>query len=156
MILIRAVIIAAMCLLAAVPVRADFDDGMEAYDAGDYETALKVWFSLADTRAQYNLGVLYRDGVGVPVDYVKAASWFRRAAEQGFAQAQYNLGVMYRNGQGLSKDYDEAVVWFRQAAEQGFDMAQSDLGAMYSKGWGVIHGAKLVHANGGYCPAVSG
>ena len=30
--------------------------------------------------------------------------WYRKAAEQNYAEAQYNLGVCYYNGQGVAKD----------------------------------------------------
>ena len=46
-------------------------------------------------------------------------AWFRKAAEQGYANAQSNLGVMYNNGRGITKDEAQAVAWFRKAAEQG-------------------------------------
>ena len=51
-----------------------------------------------DADAQYNLGMLYDDGVNVPQDAAKAAKWFRRAAEQGHVAAQSKLGVMYEKG----------------------------------------------------------
>ena len=48
--------------------------------------------------AQANLGWMYRAGLGVQQDYVKALKWHRKAIEQGNAVAQNNLGVMYRDG----------------------------------------------------------
>jgi len=133
MVLIRTIVIAAICLLVAPPVRADFDDGMAAYERGDYKTALNEFLPLAergDAIVQNNLGAMYQKGYGVPQDYAEAVKWYRLAAEQGLAPAQYNLGVMYRNGQGISKDYEKALYWFSLAAGQGFAMAQCDLGAM--------------------------
>ncbi len=59
--------------------------GMEAYDNGDYATALKEWRTLAeqgDAIAQYNLGLMYANGRGVPRDYVQARMWFNLAAAQ--------------------------------------------------------------------------
>jgi TPR repeat protein len=42
------------------------------------------WFRLAaeqgDASAQYNLGVMYTNGEGVPKDDVTAARWYRLAA----------------------------------------------------------------------------
>ena len=48
--------------------------------------------------AQYNLGMCYEAGIGIPKDYVEAARWFRKAAEQGHPTAQYKLGEYYRYG----------------------------------------------------------
>ena len=90
-----------------------------------------------DALAQFGLGLMYRDGKGVPQDTQEAVKWYRKAAEQGFAQAQHNLGWMYSNGQGVPQDAQESVKWYRKAAEQGDAQAQFNLGLMYSNGQGV-------------------
>ena len=63
--------------------------------------------------------------------------WYRKAAEQGYADAQYNLGVMYAQGQGVRQDYTQAMQWYRQSAEQGAAHVQLTLGLMYATGQGV-------------------
>jgi TPR repeat protein len=67
------------------------------------------WFRKAadqgDAGAQYHLGLLYRNGNGVPQDYAAAVSWFRMAADQGDAAAQYSLGSIYFDGRGAPQDY---------------------------------------------------
>ncbi len=103
----------------AAPVWAGFDEGAAAYKRGDYSAALGEWRPLAEqgrAAAQYNLGVLYRKGQGVPRDYVEAAKWFRKAAAQGHAQAQSHLGHMYAFGRGVQRDYIQAYQWFDLAA----------------------------------------
>ncbi len=70
-------------------------------------------------------------------DYVEAVKWFRKAAEQNYAEAQNNLGACYATGQGVAKDYVEAVKWYRKAAEQNFAPAQYNLGVCYATGRGV-------------------
>jgi TPR repeat protein len=87
--------------------------------------------------AQYNLGVIYANGDGVPEDDIEAVKWYRKAAEQGDADAQYNLGYMYSKGEGVPEDDTEAVKWYRKAAEQGDADAQCYLGFMYDDGEGV-------------------
>lgn len=72
-----------------------------------------------DAVAQYNLGVMYLKGDGVPKDAVQAVSWSRKAAEQGHAGAKYNLGVMYAKGEGVPKDLVLAYMWVNLAAAQG-------------------------------------
>ena len=115
------------------------DQGFEAVKKGDYQTALKLWKPLADqgdARAQYNLGLMYRNGNGIQDD-VEAAKWFRKAAENGDIKAQHNLGMMYTYGEGVEQDYAEAVKWYRKAADKGYAMAQFNLGLMYHDGEGV-------------------
>ena len=90
-----------------------------------------------DAIAQYNLGVMYTKGEGVPRDNGEAVRWFRKAAQQGFSQAQYNLGVMYTKGEGVPRDDGEAVTWYRRAAVQGDAKAQFNLALMYDEGRGV-------------------
>jgi TPR repeat protein len=88
--------------------------------------------------AQFNLGVMYAGGMGVPKDDVEAVKWYRKAADQGVASAQCNLGFMYHQGKGVPKDAVEAVKWYREAADQGDVRAQSNLGFMYAEGRGVL------------------
>jgi len=66
--------------------------------------------------AQFNLGLMYAKGEGVPKDDAEALRWYRKAADQGNAPAQSNLGVMYANGRGVPKDDAEAYAWYNLAA----------------------------------------
>ena len=123
-----------------VAIAQDYDAGLKAAQAGDFQTALKEWKPLADQGdacAQYNLGLMYADGEGVPEDDAEAARWYRLAADQGLAGAQRNLGLMYANGRGVPEDDAEAVRWYRLAADQGLADAQHNLGVMYADGRGV-------------------
>jgi TPR repeat protein len=120
---------------------ADFKTGLDAYQRGDFATALKEWQPIADQgdpHAQYNLGLLYARGEGVPQDHGKAAEWYRKAAEQGVAAAQYNLGVMYANGQGVPKNAQEASRWFLKAAESDVSVAHVGLARIYNEGEGAF------------------
>ena len=134
----------ALCLVAVAfataPAFAGFQEGYDAYERGDYKTALREYLPLAEQgnlSAQYNLGLLYDNGFGVPQDYKQAAKWYTLSAEQGDAFAQYNLGGLYANGEGVPQDYKEAVKLYRLSAEQGLAEAQYNLGVMYELGDGV-------------------
>ena len=97
---------------------ADFNDGYNAYEKGDYKTAFNEWKPLAEEggeSAQYNIGWLYDNGKGVLKDYKEAVKWYRKAAEQGHASAQGNLGAMYANGHGVLKDLSKAKHWIKKA-----------------------------------------
>ncbi len=138
----RAVLlVAALFLVAASPVRAGYDEGLAAYKRGDFVTAVSEFLPLArngDVRAQRNLGYLYEKGKGVPQDHVEAVSWYRRAADKGDAKAQFNLAIMYFNGEGVLRNYRKAATWFRKAADQGHTRAQYSLGSMASTGRGIL------------------
>jgi len=68
-------------------VHADFQAGQDAYDRGDYATALKEWRPLAEqghATAQSNLGYMYDNGLGVPQDYTQARDWYLKARKNPF------------------------------------------------------------------------
>ena len=88
--------------------------------------------------AQYQLGLHYANGDGgVRRDWMQAAAWSRRAAEQGHVGGQFNLACFYELGRGVPKDLVQAVEWYRRSAEQGFVMAQYNLALCYENGTGV-------------------
>ena len=67
---------------AGASAQSDFMEGLAAYDAGDYRTALEEWRTLAETgdaEAQTALAGLYLDGLGTAVDAAAALRWYRRA-----------------------------------------------------------------------------
>jgi uncharacterized protein len=119
----------------------DLDAAVAAYGKGDYASALSLLRPLAEqgnASAQYSLGLMYRNGKGVPQDLGEAIKWYRRAAEQGNPFAQFNLGVMYDEGRGVPQNRDEALVWYRKAANQGDARALYNLGIIYEHGQGVM------------------
>ena len=116
-------LIAALCagftLGLTAPAWAGWDEGVAAYQRGDYATALRELRPLAEqghADAQFNLGTMYDNGQGVPQDDAEAVKWYRKAAEQGVADAQYNLGSMYYDGQGVTQDYVQTHMWLNVAA----------------------------------------
>ena len=83
-----------------------------------------------DAIAQYNLGLMHKNGWGVPQDYAEAVKLYRLAAEVGDVNAQYNLGVMYANRWGVPQDYSFAYMWINLAAAQGDELAQMNRDTM--------------------------
>lgn len=129
-----------VCQLAQPAAAGQLEDGQAAYDKSDYVTALGIWRPLADqgnAAAQYNLGTMYLNGIGVPQDYAEAMKWYRLAADQGLAFAQNNLGIMYEQGLGVPKDYAEALKLFQNSADQGHAPGQYSLAGAYENGHGV-------------------
>jgi len=111
------------------------------FDMVDFNEAYALFCIASDERnafAQFNLGVMYRDGQGVEKDVHKAVQLFRHSADQGNALAQYNLGEMYKDGQGVEKNLEKAKHFFELSANQGYAIAQIGLGGMYFFGHGVL------------------
>jgi len=64
---------------------------------------------------QYAFGHLYMQGHGVPQDYMIAAEWYRKAAEQELEEAQYNLAGLYTLGEGVPRSGATAADWYYKA-----------------------------------------
>ena len=114
----------------------DYDDGLDAYIARDYETAYELWLPFAaqgDAKAQVGVALMYSLGQGVAQDYAEAARWYRAAAEQELVEAQYNLGLKYANGEGVIQDYSMAHMWFNIAARNGNSKAVRNRDAAASR-----------------------
>jgi len=89
-----------------------------------------------DVSAQYFLGHIYQNGIGVRIDKAEAAAWFGRAAEGGHGPAQYRLAVMLQIGDGVERDPARALDLYRQAASAGLLEAQFNLAQMIERGDG--------------------
>ena len=129
-----------LLLLVWTALAAPFEDGVAAYERGDYVAAIQLWQPLAergDAAAQFNIALLYDTGRGVPEDDGMAARWYRLSAVQGYAKAQFSLGTMYDSGRGVRQDSKEAAKWFQLAADQRNAKARYKLGSLYEIGRGV-------------------
>ncbi len=120
--------LAVVAVLAAPAALAGFEDGVAAYDRGDYAAAFQVWRPLAgqgDVRAQYRLGRLYEVGDGVPRDDVEALRWFDAAGEQGDKAALVSIGIFHADGRGVPQDTFKAYMWWEIAARHGSGLARA-------------------------------
>ncbi len=133
----------------AVPASAGpFENGLAAYNRGDYAAALQNWRPL--TEAAYPLaqkfpGVMFYTGSGAPTDPSGKPDFWRGVAEQSAADAQFQLGRLYEDGRGVPQDDVRAAAWYRKAAEQGNAGAQYRLGLMYGEGRGVQRDSVVAH-----------
>jgi TPR repeat protein len=128
-------------ILLAAPVSAqDFREGLRAFQSGENERAAAIFRDLAGQNsqdAQFMMGVLQEGGYGVDKNFVKAATWYLKAAEAGLSSAQFNLGIFYQFGQGVRKSAAQAFAWHSRAARQGHASAQNNLASLYFAGEGV-------------------
>jgi len=139
-----------------------FDEGVAAYDAGDFAAAYRIWDELArqdDLAAMRNVAQLLRQGKGVAKDSKRAFKLYMAAAERGLVTAMANLGDMYLAGDGVERNPQAAAAWFARAAAAGLSLAQWKLAAMYDSGDGIpvdkarARGLLERAARNGYAPA---
>jgi TPR repeat protein len=110
-------------------------------DKMQYDKAL-AWYLLAaienNSIAQCNIGVLYRDGRGVPQNYLCALKWYLKAAEENkYVTPFYNIGKLFENGYGVPLDKYKALEWFchgknktyrDKLKSEGYHLSASDMG----------------------------
>jgi len=77
---------AALLIGAPAALAGPWEDGMAAYNRGDYVPAMRLFRPLAEqgnAKAQTVLGVMFRQGEGVPKNPSRAYMWFSLARKHG-------------------------------------------------------------------------
>jgi TPR repeat protein len=134
------------------------NEGLDAFDAAQYETAytlLSQSKKTDDPRLNYVLGVISMDGLGKRVNKQEARRFLQKAAAQGHLEATYRLGKLYSTGKLKAQAYVVAVKWFEKAVSKGHVASQYSLAKLYLEGKGVAKDPAMAHelmlqaANGG-------
>lgn len=90
----------------------------------DYEKYV-YWSKLSSeqgyTFAQYEMGQIYYQGIGVNRDYQEAFRWYRIASNSGHILAQYAVANMYYYGNGVNVNYMKSYMWAYIALENSRD-----------------------------------
>jgi TPR repeat protein len=97
---IGGLVLAALVGAAPAALAGPWEDGMAAYNRGDYVPAIQVFRAMAkqgNAEAQSVLGVMYRRGQGVKRSSAHAFLWLTRAAAGGNRRAKTELRDMSRN-----------------------------------------------------------
>lgn len=119
--------------------------GIDAWQKGDYVSAVAIWRPLAeagDPDASFNMGQAYRLGRGVLVDLGTAQSWLERAAEKDHVDAQTTLGLLlFQNG-----NQPEGLKWLKKGSEKGDPRAMLVYGTALFNGDGVPQDPVLGYA----------
>ncbi len=114
----------------------DFEKGLAAYSEKRYAQALVEWYPMAkekNPQAEYYLGVMYLNGLGLPYDATQGRIWLQRSANRGYDKAQFELGQLYIAGQQIEKNLDQGIRWLLSAARQGHAGAQFSYGLLYQQ-----------------------
>jgi TPR repeat protein len=86
---------------------------------------LQVRAESGDARAQFEFGLCFENGSGVPRDPATALDWYFRAAAQGVAEAQFKVGLLSQRRaltsvNGIASEaMVEAYKWYKVAAVAG-------------------------------------
>ena len=93
----------------------------DAYNRGDYETAMQHYKALAaegDGRASLMIGIMHQQGQGVEKDKGSAYAWYGRASEQGDGAAGEIVRGMNDNDELSKKEYDAAAEKYRELSRE--------------------------------------
>jgi TPR repeat protein len=93
-------------------------DGRFEQAYGEYER-----FARSNPLAQFNLGLIDRNGWGRSPDPVAACRWFEQASAGQIPMAQQMLGDCYRLGIHAPASQEMAIQWYSAAAANGLPMA---------------------------------
>lgn len=119
------------------------EPGRQAFVAGDYAGAMSVWLPLAeggDAHAQFNVGLLFDEGLGRDPNPEEAQRWWQMAAAQGLAEAHHNLALLDLDQASENSETADLSASFRHlkaAADAGYAPAQYTLGKLHEYGLGV-------------------
>ncbi len=152
---LRAVLLASLCLLAALPARATdggrpggmlagsvdpgrfggrpLDQAYGAFQRGLYVTAFNLALPRAnngDPAAQTLMAELLSRGLGMKRDEAQAAKWYEKAAEHGVPEAQFQYALILLDGRFVKKDENGAYALMEAAAEAGNRLAQFNFAQM--------------------------
>ena len=118
----------------------NFEQGVYDLNRGEFHAAIKQFSPLVAAGyapAQYQMGIIYQHGYGVPKDGLKALEFFELAAQQSDSDAQFELALIYTEGILVQQDLPKAYQLTLKAAKKGLASAQFNVAVMLANGTGV-------------------
>ena len=129
------VIAVLLYLFSSLALKADdYVKAFEALERGDYETAtyyLSFFASNGDSVAQYNMGLLYRDGLGVEKNPKVELSWFYLAAQQRHMLSNFAIAKLMEKHADLGEMKKGRLHFLQEAAFLGHAIAPLEIGNFY-------------------------
>ncbi len=138
--MIRIFLFIFFCFYLSSALSNELEKGMFALEMKDYDRALYYLSFEAvqgNATAQYNLGLMYKNGIGVDKDNEEALGWFTLGSDNGHMLSKYALGLLYYHGKGTSLNFNKAMNLFLDASFMGHPASQIIIGNMYYFGQGV-------------------
>lgn len=121
--------------LESVSLAFSFLKGIKGFDRSErlYVHFLEIAAEKGNSDAQFNLGVAYKNGQGIPECDQTAMDYFLLAAKKNHTKAIWNIGEMYAEGCGVTQSKKTAFIYFQRAAELGDMEAQASFGILYDE-----------------------
>ena len=126
-IFLRKLLFLSILLILSVSHAGEIEEGIRYFKDGNYEKARVLTESEQteeNMEAQYCVGLMYRDGLGVKKHEEIAAWWLEKPAKKNYVPAQYALAEMYSRDKKNSSKERKAIFWYGEAAKNGHPVAQ--------------------------------
>jgi len=124
-------------LLSTIVIANSFDVASNYYKKKEYKKAFNLFTKLAyngNLNAQYNIGIMYYNGIGINEDKTLAFIWLSSSAKKGHRLAQNKLGFMYEKGIIPNmKSTKKAIKEYYKSANQNYEIAQLNLAMHYNQ-----------------------
>lgn len=127
----------------------DYQQAHRAYGVGKYEEAFQILERLAkagDARAQYDIALMYLQGIGAKQNPQQGGYWMMQSAENGNVHAMVEIGGRFENGVNAEQNLLAAFSWYRRAAQAGDPIGRYRLALLYEAGRGVPQDFALAYA----------
>ncbi len=118
----------------------DYHRARRAYEVGRFTEALQILEKLAeggDAKAQYEIALMYLQGIGTRVDPARGGYWMLAAANNGNVSAMVEIGGRFESGANVERNYLLSFTWYRRAAALEDPIAAYRLAGLYERGAGV-------------------
>ena len=119
-----------------------FKKGLEAFEKKDYKNDHKYYYQarkLNHYKSIHYLATMYRDGLGVEVDKIKATRYYKIAAKGGNASSYIRLANRYLKGDGIDKDYKKAYKCFKKASDLGIKEGNEGIQSLKKLGFNPVN-----------------
>jgi TPR repeat protein len=133
-------VVLALSTLIVSPVFAGLNEAIQAFNGADYQAAYPEFLALSEegnAEANYYMGRIYKDGLGVTADSDKALRYFENADKSLNLDATVELAKMIIAGEGTKQNVNLGLQYLKKAAYAGSMEALYELGRMYEEGIGV-------------------
>jgi len=115
----------------------NFSEASKYYENKQYKKAFEIYDKLArknNANAQYNLALMYYNGIGVTKNRIQAFIWLTTASKLNHKEAQNKLAYMYEKGIIPDiKNIKKALELYKKSANQNYDIAQLNLAMHYAQ-----------------------
>jgi TPR repeat protein/predicted esterase len=123
-----------------------FNGGVVKRNYAEAARMFQIAWDNGDIKAPRYLGIMYEEGLDVPIDYTKAMEYYLAGVTGKDITSAARIGALYEKGLGVAQSYEKALEWYRIAAPSPEEAAKNAspriiallaLGNFYENGLGV-------------------